>query len=71
MVLLGTAALVSYLWRMEQPSSQPPEQPPTLPARLAKLFAEFTERQKPSTQAAIARALGVVNEWLSRLQKKK
>jgi hypothetical protein len=57
---------------MEHPSpQQPPEQPPTITARLARLLTQFTEQQKPTTQAAIARALGVVNSWLSRLQKEK
>jgi hypothetical protein len=56
---------------MEQPSPQQlPEQPPTITARLARLLTQFTEQQKPTTQAAIARALGVVNSLLSRLQKK-
>jgi hypothetical protein len=57
---------------MEQPPSpQPPEQPPTIVARLAKLLEQFTEQQKPNTQAAIARVLSVVNVLLSRVQKKK
>jgi hypothetical protein len=42
----------------------------TLVARLAKLLEDFAARQKPETQAAIAKALGVVNDWLSRLLKK-
>jgi hypothetical protein len=56
---------------MEQPSPEPPQQPSALTARVAKLITEFTERQKPSTQAAIGKALGVVNDLLSRLQKNK
>jgi hypothetical protein len=39
-------------------------------ARLAKLLEDFTARQKPATQDAIAKALGAVNDWLARLRKK-
>jgi hypothetical protein len=49
---------------------KPPEQPPALLARAAQLLTQFTERQTPAAQTTIARALGVVNAWLSRLQKK-
>jgi hypothetical protein len=51
-------------------AQQPPSEPPTLIVRLATLPEDFTARQKPATQDAIAKALGVVNDWLSRLQKK-
>lgn len=51
-------------------AQQPPFEPPTLVARLAKLLEDFTARQKPEMQAAIAKALGVVNDWLARLRKK-
>jgi hypothetical protein len=51
-------------------AQQPPPEPPTIVARLAKLLEDFTVRQKPATQDAIAKALGVVNDWLNRLQKK-
>jgi hypothetical protein len=51
-------------------AQQPQSEPSTLVARLAKLLEDFTMRQKPETQAAIAKALGVVNAWRSRLQKK-
>jgi hypothetical protein len=46
------------------------QQPNTLVARLAKLLEDFTARQKPATQDAIAKGLRVVNDWLNRLQKK-
>jgi hypothetical protein len=49
---------------------RPPSEPTTLTARLAKLLEEFTARQKPGTRVAIAKALGMVNNWLARLQKK-
>ena len=68
---LSLARLRSYAEGMEQLPPAPPEPPSALTARVAKLITEFTERQKPSTQAAIAKALGVVNDLLSRLQKKK
>jgi len=61
---------------MDKPNSQLPETPqpleqsPTLVARIARLLTEYTERQTPNTQAAIARALILVNAWLSRFQKK-
>ena len=46
------------------------QQPNTLIARLAKLLENFTARQKPATQDAIAKGLRVVNDLLSRLRKK-
>ena len=49
---------------------KPPEAPSTFVARITRLLTEYAERQTPNTQAAIARALGVVNAWLSRFQKK-
>ena len=55
---------------MEQPAPEPPE-PPTLVGRIAKVLTRFAEQQKPETQATIARALSRVNDFLSRLQKKK
>jgi hypothetical protein len=51
-------------------AEQPPLEPPALVARLAKLLEDFTARQKPETQAAIAKALGMVNDWLAGLRKK-
>jgi hypothetical protein len=49
--------------------SEQPARPPTLVARVAKALEDFTAQQKPTTQAAIAKALGVVNDWLARLLK--
>ena len=51
-------------------AQQPPSEPPTLIARLAKLLQDLTARQKPATQDAIPKALGAVNNWLARIQKK-
>ena len=52
-------------------AQQPPSEPPTIVARLAKLLEDFTVRQKPATQDAIAMALSAVNDWLARIQKKR
>jgi hypothetical protein len=50
--------------------AQQPQSEPTLIARLAKLLEDFTARQKPAAQDAIAKALSAVNNWLARIQKK-
>ena len=68
--MLGSGRLPSYYSGMENPQ-QPPEPRPTLAARLTNVLTEFVEKQKPTTQAAIARVVGQVNDLLSRLQKKK
>jgi hypothetical protein len=61
--MLGLGLCRTYLSVMEQ-------QPNTVVERLARALQDFTARQKPATQDAIANALHVVNDWLSRLQKK-
>ena len=68
--MFGPSLWLHYYGGMENPLPENPEQPPSVLSRLAKLLTQFAEQQKPATQAALAKALAVVNDWLSRLQKK-